>query len=166
MVKKKIVMCSIVAALLLGLGGCGNSDNTSVTDNSSPTQQEQVDKSTQKKDDDFVKPEELPYTMEILPPDIIGTVWGNLTFTNNSKYVIKSFDLTVEYTKEGKRDKTYYLCYDTIMPNESSTVIESFISDDWKPLELEYEIYDQDSQKSRRISYDYKLQEIKGTDWY
>lgn len=177
--KKKIIL--VVLGLFL-LGGCCASISDK-EDNKNDVRQEQQDKKDTNKnntknsnennsktkenneDNIFVIPQELPYNMNILPPDSIGTVYGNLTFKNNSKYVIKSFNLTIEYTRDGKKDKTYYSSYDTIMPGETSPIIDSFISNDWKPIKLEYKIYNKENGKYRRLEYDYKLDDLKGTSW-
>lgn len=111
-----------------------------------------------------VIPEELPFAMTVLEPDSIGTVYGNLIFQNNSKYIITAFDLTA--LDNVTNEKTYYCCYDTVMQGETSPIMESFASDDISVLKLEYTIYDKESGLSCHYEYDTKLERVQWTAWY
>lgn len=117
-------------------------------------------------DKKYVTLDELPYNMKIRQPDSIGNVYGDLTVTNNSNYIIKYFELKVEYTNnKGSKDVAYYINGDTIMQGETSTNISTFISKDWKPISLEIKVYDKETNTYCRETYDYKLNELKGTKW-
>lgn len=164
--KRKLILTIILSGLFVvgGFVGCssGNNINNMPTSNNEETN----NNINNKEEDKLTIPDQVPYNINILPPDSIGIVYGNLTFTNNGEYPITYFKLVAEYTdKDGKREKTYYNYFDTIMPGETSPTIETFGSSDWKPITLEYKIYNKETGKSRCIKYDYKLDELKATNW-
>lgn len=113
----------------------------------------------QKKDEPIVKISDLRIRYTILPPNSIGTVYMEGTYTNNSKYTIKSFSLTV--LLKDKNDKTYLSCYDTVLPGETSPIFDSFGPDSQSPDDVEFlecslQVIDETGD-SKFIDYDYKL---------
>lgn len=181
-IKKDIIkfICVTLFSLgVIGLIGCGsstnnseslNTNNASSSDNKKNNTQPNSDNqqnNTQTNEKPATIPNQLPYKMEVLQPDSIGTVYGNLTYTNNGEYPVTYFQLIIQYTdKDGNSGaKAYFTNYDTVMPGETSPVIKTFCNSDWKALTLEYKIYDKETQKSRRLQYDYKLEELRGSNW-
>lgn len=71
-----------------------------------------------------VKVEDLPYKILEQEPDSVGSVYGVATFTNNSKYPIKYFEMSgiIPSTNE----TSYFANTDTVMPGETSSNFESF----------------------------------------
>jgi len=63
-------------------------------------------------------------TQEIEPPDSIGSVYLNMTYTNNTQYPIVGFSLAA--LLKDSNEITYYSCYDTILPGETSANFVSF----------------------------------------
>lgn len=167
---KKILCLILMSISIVMFVGCGDKNNKETKNNTSEVNEEKSESKESKVKQDERKvaiPSELPYNMEVLPADSIGCVYGNLTYTNNSQYVVTMYQLTVQYTnRDGVQDKTYYSSYDTILPGETSPVIKAFGSSDWKPLELEYKIYDKGTGEYMRLVYDYKLDELKGSNWF
>ena len=107
-----------------------------------------------------VKIENLHYDITILPPNSIGTVWMEATYTNNSSYVIKSFSLTI--LLKDKNEKTYLSCYDTVLPGETSSIFNSFgptsmLSDDIEILKCSLRAIDENGD-NMFIDYDYKTE--------
>lgn len=57
-----------------------------------------------------------------LPPDSIGTIYMQTKFKNNSEYVLKS----IQYVYSFDDDKHYLSSYDTLLPGETSTLVDTF----------------------------------------
>ena len=159
-----LVLCSL---LMLGLVSCGNSakaeDSNAATNGGSNAKVE--DKKEDKKETPPVTLEELPFNVTILEPDSIGTVYMEATFTNNSKYAIKGFNIAA--LLKDKNEKTYLGTYDTVMPGETSPKFESFGPETKNPEDIEYLTYDvvviDDAGKEIYLNYDAKL---KKYTWY
>lgn len=96
---------------------------------------------------------------ELLPPDSIGCVYYQATLTNNLKqFVIISASVTYEYTnEEGNKDKTFLSFYDTVMPDETSPVSETFGSEDMKPVKASITLQPIGLDMEYYIDYDLKL---------
>lgn len=160
---KKLLMTIISGALLLSLVGCGG--NKKVDNNLQNNVNVQVEENSQEKEEPPVTIEELPMSVTILEPDSIGNRYMEATFTNNSKYAIKGFNVTV--LLKDKNEKTYLGSYDTVMPGEMSPKFESFApatgnADDIEYLEYEITVVDEDGEEIY-LSYDVKL---KMYEWY
>lgn len=110
-----------------------------------------------------IHPDEIKPTITILEPDSIGTVYMEATYTNNSKYPIIAYDMTV-LLKDTNR-KTYLTCYDTVLPGETSPKFESFgpstrDPNDYEILKLEVTAIAEDGE-NLYIEYDFKLGEAR-----
>lgn len=106
-----------------------------------------------------VKISDLDINIDILPPNIIDTVYMEATYTNNSSYTIKSFSLAV--LLKDKNDKTYLSCYDTVLPGDTSPKFDAFgpdtqLQSDIEFLECRLRIVDENGDDIF-IDYDYKL---------
>lgn len=162
-----------IVALSLVLVACSNDTNSDVTETkteavesvSETTVEEEtiVEKETvtEENDDVLVKVEELPYEFTIdEEPDSSDSVYAHYTYTNNSKYPVVGFNLTIHL--KDINEKTYASIYDTVMPNETSPSFETFApknsnKDDMEFLKLEYNVKNTDNGKEYLITYDYKL---------
>lgn len=114
--------------------------------------------------DVLVSIEELPFDLTILEPDSIGNIYGEMVFTNNSKYPITSFSVTI--LKKDDNEKSYYSTYDTVLPGESSPKFSTFAPEsgdinDVEYLEISYYVLDGDVYKS----YDYDTKTKKYELW-
>lgn len=163
---KKLLMAIITGTLLLSLVACG--EDKKVDDNSKNNANAQVEEKKDEKEEKEQPPvtiEELPMNVTMLEPDSIGNRYMEATFTNNSKYVIKGFDVTV--LLKDKNEKTYLTNYDTIMPGETSPKFETFApatgnSDDMEYLSYDITIVDENG-KEIYLTYDVKL---KTYSWF
>lgn len=160
---KKILSSLLCSVLILGLVGC-NSNTASKSDTASnpPVEVKEEVKKTEKE----VPPvtlEELPMNITILEPDSIGQRYIEATFTNNSKYAIKGFDVTI--LLKDKNEKSYLSNYDTIMPGETSPKFETFAPDTGKSEDIEYLEYQisvvKEDGTTVYLTYDAKLKTYK-----
>lgn len=156
---KKLLMAIMAGTLLLSLVGCGANENV---DNNS---QSNVNVQAEEKEQPPVTLEELPMNVTILEPDSIGNRYMEATFTNNSKYAIKGFNVTV--LLKDKNEKTYLGTYDTVMPGETSPKFESFApatgnAEDVEYLQYEITVVDENGEEIY-LSYDVKL---KTYEWF
>lgn len=97
--------------------------------------------------------EELPYRIVEQAPDSIGVVYGKGTFTNNSKYPIKMFDL--EGVLPSTNEPTYFTSSDTVLPGETSSNFENFYEKNMRINKISY-TYLKDG-KEVYVEYDVKL---------
>lgn len=160
---KKILMSIIVGTLLLSLAGCGT--NKVVDDNLQNNVDVQVEENKAEKEQPPVIIEELPLNVNILEPDSIGTRYMEGTFTNNSKYAIKGFNVTV--LLKDKNEKTYLGSYDTVMPGETSPKFECFAPETGNIEDIEYLKYEitvvDENGEEIYLTYDVKL---KTYEWF
>lgn len=113
----------------------------------------------------LVTVDQLPMDISIQDPDSIGTIYMKATYTNNSQYPIKGFNVTV-LLKE-TNEKTYLSCYDTVMPGETSPVFDAFGPpsqnlSDTEILNYTITVVGNDG-KDKYIDYDVKLNKY---EWY
>lgn len=160
---KKLLMAIIAGTLLLSLVGCGG--NKKVDNNSQNNVNVQVEEKNEEKEQPPVMIDELPMNVTILEPDSIGNRYMEATFTNNSKYAIKGFNVTV--LLKDKNEKTYLGTYDTVMPGETSPKFESFApatgnSEDIEYLQYEITVIDENGEEIY-LTYDVKL---KTYEWF
>lgn len=164
---KKILMAIITGTLLLSLVACG--EDKKVDDSSKNNANAQVEEKKDEKEEKEQKEqppvtiEELPMNVTMLEPDSIGNRYMEATFTNNSKYAIKGFDVTV--LLKDKNEKTYLTNYDTIMPGETSPKFETFApatgnSDDMEYLSYDITVVDENGEEIY-LTYDAKLKTYK-----
>ena len=160
---KKLLMAIIAGTLLLSLVGCGG--NKTVDNNSENNVNAQVEEKNEEKEQPPVTIEEVPMNLTILEPDSIGNRYMEATFTNNSKYAIKGFNVTV--LLKDKNEKTYLGNYDTIMPGETSPKFESFAPATGNVEDIEYLQYDitvvDENGQEIYLTYDVKL---KMYEWF
>jgi ABC-type Fe3+-hydroxamate transport system substrate-binding protein len=160
---KKLLMAIIAGTLLLSLVGCGG--NKTVDNNSENNVNAQVEGENEEKEQPPVTIEEVPMNLTILEPDSIGNRYMEATFTNNSKYAIKGFNVTV--LLKDKNEKTYLGNYDTIMPGETSPKFESFAPETGNVEDIEYLQYDitvvDENGQEIYLTYDVKL---KMYEWF
>ena len=158
---KKLLMAIIAGTLLLSLVGCGG--NKTVDNNSENNVNAQVEGENEEKEQPPVTIEEVPMNLTILEPDSIGNRYMEATFTNNSKYAIKGFNVTV--VLKDKNEKVYLSNYDTVMPGETSPKFETFATGNTEYIEyLQYDItvVDENGQEIY-LTYDVKL---KMYEWF
>lgn len=160
---KKLLMAIIAGTLLLSLVGCGG--NKKVDNNSQNNVNVQVEEKNEEKEQPPVMIDELPMNVTILEPDSIGNRYMEATFTNNSKYAIKGFNVTV--LLKDKNEKTYLGTYDTVTPGETSPKFESFApatgnSEDIEYLQYEITVINENGEEIY-LTYDVKL---KTYEWF
>ena len=160
---KKIITTLLSLLIVLTMTGCASTAKSDGEENNDKPNVEE----THKKDEETppVTIEELPLNVTILEPDSIGAVYMEATFTNNSKYVIKGFNVTV--LLKDKNEKTYLGTYDTVLSGETSPIFESFgpdtrNADDVEYLEYQITVVDENG-KEIYLTYDAKLKTYK---WY
>lgn len=100
-----------------------------------------------------VKVEDLPYSIVEQKPDSIGSVYGVATFTNNSKYPIKYFEMSG--VLPSTNETSYFMNSDTVMPGETSSNFESFYEKGTNISKISY-CYIKDDEEIY-VDYDVKL---------
>lgn len=112
----------------------------------------------------------IPVTLEdiemvgfkCLPPNSIGTIYMETKFKNNSDKILEAIQYVYVFD-----DKKHYLsCYDTLLPGETSTKVDTFGPesknlDDIQLLEVSFTV--KEDGKSIYVDYDAKLKEYS---WY
>lgn len=160
---KKIISVLLCGIMILGLVGCGSSTTPKQDDPSSTTEQKSTEKKEKAKDQPLATIEELPLEITILEPDAIGQRYVEATFTNNSKYAVKGFSVTI--LLKDKNEKTTLSTYDTVMPGETSPKFDSFAPDTGNKEDMEYLSYDitlvKEDGTTVYIEYDAKLKTYK-----
>lgn len=107
--------------------------------------------------------DQVPYKINILEPNSIGTVWMQATYTNNTKYPMTGFSMTV--LLKDKNEKAYLSNYDTVMPGETSSLFDTFGPQTMNIRDLEIlkiEIRAQNTNgKTLTVDYDTKLKKYE-----
>ena len=152
--KKRTLL--VIGVSMLALAGCG-ADNEAVKNVEPKQNVSVVEETTDNKNNPEVTIDQLPYEMEILPPDSIGEIYGKMTFTNNSKYPVKYFEVSINMLD--KNEKSYFISPDTVMPGETSPNFEAFSSADSvnnELLTITYTYVD-DNDQEVYVEYNAKL---------
>lgn len=68
--------------------------------------------------------DQVPFDIEILRPNSIGTVYMEATYKNNTNYPITSINLKI--LLKDKNETSYLTNYDTVMPGETSPKFNTF----------------------------------------
>ena len=90
-------------------------------------------------------------------PDLLGITYYTAYLKNTGDCPITSFELVFAYTDmEGNRSKTYMNTYDTILPGETSTIMQCFGSNDMELLRSSITVLDNEGN-SHLFEYDAKL---------
>ena len=161
---KKFLSILLSALVILGLVGCNSSTaSKSDADTASNPPVEVKEEKEPEKELPPVTIEELPMDLKILEPDSIGERYMEATFTNNSKYAIKGFNVTI--LLKDKNEKTFLGNYDTVMPGETSPKFESFAPKTGNTEDIEYLTYDitviDDNGTEIYLTYDVKLKKYE-----
>lgn len=120
-------------------------------------------KSFDKVSDDKQKPpvtaDQIDVNFTILPPDSIGTVWAEATYTNNSQYPISYIKIRV--LLKDTNTITYFTGVDTVKPGETSPVFEAFGPESQNDSDIEITQYTikvhLDDGETVYVDYDAKL---------
>ena len=70
-----------------------------------------------KENETAVKLEDFDLDIKVLPADSIGTVYMEVTYTNNNDETLTGYKITIKLPNV---EKTYLSCYDTVLPGEIS----------------------------------------------
>ena len=70
-----------------------------------------------KENETAVKLEDFDLDIKVLPADSTGTVYMEVTYTNNSDETLTGYKVTIKLPNV---EKTYLSCYDTVLPGEIS----------------------------------------------
>ena len=70
-----------------------------------------------KENETAVKLEDFDLDIKVLPSDSIGTVYMEVTYTNNNDETLTGYKVTIKLPNV---EKTYLSCYDTVLPGEIS----------------------------------------------
>ena len=157
-IMKKIITTLLSLLIILTMTGCvSTAKSEGAEDNDKPITE------GSNKEAPPVTIEELPLSVTILEPDSIGNVYMEATFTNNSKYAIKGFDVTV--LLKDKNEKTYLSSYDTVLSGETSPTFQAFgpstkNPDDMEYLEYQITVVGEDGNEIY-LTYDVKLKTYK-----
>ncbi len=107
--------------------------------------------------------EDLAYKLTIQPPNSIGTIYVDATYTNNSKYTLGAFQII--YLDKSKNEKRYLFNHDTVLPGETSPKFDTFgpssgRESDIEVLEIKYTLVDKEGKRTW-VDYDAKLKIYK-----
>lgn len=107
----------------------------------------------------LVKVTDIDLKTKILPPNSIGTIYLEATYTNNSDYAITSVKYV--YLCKDTNEKNYLSNYDTVLPGETSPKFDTFGPESGKKSDIEFltcdiTFIDKTGDKVY-IEYDYKL---------
>ena len=61
--------------------------------------------------------EDFDLDIKVLPADSIGTVYMEVTYTNNNDETLTGYKVIIKLPNV---EKTYLSCYDTVLPGEIS----------------------------------------------
>lgn len=94
--------------------------------------------------------------------DSIGTIYMKAKFKNNSKKTLKS----ISYAYEVDGEKQYLSCYDTLLPGDTSTVVDMFgpaskNKKDIKLLSADFTLKGENTDDDIYVEYDAKTKEYK-----
>lgn len=100
--------------------------------------------------------------LKVKKPDSLGNIYVEATVMNTTNFPLTYFEWT--FKDRNSSEKHYLSTYDTIMPGEKSTKMETFGPesgnvDDMDPLTVKFKVRF-DKETTLTVSYDYKLQEI------
>lgn len=157
---KKLFVGALVSTTALSFVACGTTDaNTESESNTNTTTSQGA---TYNKNETVVKLEDFDLDITVLPANSIGTVYMEATYTNNSDKALTGFDMTV---KLPNGEKTYLVCYDTVLPGETSPKFECFGPEsgnleDCEILKYQFIITNDDGTKTY-VEYDNKLKTYK-----
>jgi hypothetical protein len=152
---KKAVLVVLLFTAVLAITACGG--NSLIVDEQDPV--------VKNGNMPPISIEDVPLSILIDPPDVIGNIYMNATYTNNSNYPITGYDVVVLLKDEN--EKAYLASYDTVLPGETSPIFNTFgpMSQNVADIEiLAYTIIFRDeNNETIYIEYDTKLDEYQ---WY
>lgn len=171
---KRLFIVLLIISMLLVMTACVGSsgeinssmDSEDVTSENVTVEKEAEEEQSEEPAEEVpIHPDEIKPEITILEPDSIGNVYMEATYTNNSKYPITAYQLTV--LLKDKNEKTYLSNYDTVMPGETSPKFESFgpqtqDPNDYEILTLEVTARTEEGN-DLYIEYDFKLEEA---NWF
>lgn len=169
--KKKVLSIALALALALSLSACGGGGEEAETENTEAQQENSIEqeseeekKENDEKDEILVKVDELPFKIVKMDaePDSVGNVWVTYTYTNNSEYPVKFYEITAKL--KDTNEKTYYNCVDTVMPGDTSSNFEGVAPNNSDENDIEYLNLDYTLVKDGidyQISYDFKLDQYE-----
>lgn len=103
--------------------------------------------------------DQVPYNINILKPNSIGTVWMEATYKNNTNYPVTNFSMKV--LLKDTNTTRYLSNYDTVMPGETSPIFDTIGPSTQKLQDVEILTIDMrvelPNNKYLRIDYDAKL---------
>lgn len=107
--------------------------------------------------------DDLKFSFNILPPNLIGTVYVEATYTNNTSFPITS--LSLKYLRKDENEVSYLTYYSTVMPGDTSAKFDSFgpetqLLTDIELIECSITLTNELNEKIY-INYDYKLNTYK-----
>ena len=107
--------------------------------------------------------DDLKFSFNILPPNLIGTVYVEATYTNNTSFPITS--LSLKYLRNDENEVSYLTYYSTVMPGDTSAKFDSFgpetqLLTDIELIECSITLTNELNEKIY-INYDYKLNTYK-----
>ena len=153
--KKRMLTAMLTATISMLMGAtlltaCAEDKASTATTTEATTQSEETAQPSYNPSFELVNP-----TLE--EPDSIGVTYYTAYLKNTGDCPITSFELVFAYTDmEGNRSKTYMNTYDTILPGETSTIMQCFGSNDMELLRSSITVLDNEGN-SHLFEYDAKL---------
>ncbi|HCY06551.1 MAG TPA: hypothetical protein DHS57_04605 [Erysipelotrichaceae bacterium] len=163
---KKILSILFVFILLIGCSSNNVIEDTAIEDDFEKTMQElqkeileEYEKENSLDDSEMVTIDQLPYEIVHMDDklDSSGAAYVHYVFHNNSKFPILRFELSG--VLKDTNEKTYYVHYLTVMPNETSTQFDSFAptSLNVDDIEIKSILYYYLDSNDRKIEVEYNV---------
>jgi hypothetical protein len=160
--KKLVLLTFMVLALVLS--GCSAAEvdepvDVAEAEDISEEIPEEPEELEEEEEEIPIHPDQIPWDINILEPNSIGSVYMEATFTNNTDYPITRYHMKVHL--KDKNDTTYLTSHDTVMPGETSPIFDSFGPETMDPND--YEVLTLavrailDNGDELDIEYDFKL---------
>lgn len=159
--KKKTKLISCVAIMLLIFSGCNNNapaeENSSASTNVSTSTASGIENELSAIDYEAL----IPDNITILPPDSIGETYLQGNYINSTPYPIIGYDLS--YMDKGTTEISYLTTYETVLPDETSPLMENFAPESGDTSDIQYQslsVRFKVDDKEFIVDYDCRLAEI------
>lgn len=159
---KKAKLSALIFVALLAMSGCSND---APAENSSSATSESAPQTTEEKLSAIDYEALIPDNVTILPPDSIGETYLNANYVNNTPYPMVAYDLS--YMDKGTTEMCYLYTYETVLPDETSPLLENFAPESGDLADIQYQslsVQFKTDDGRYGVDYDCRLDEI--TDIY
>src|SRR5699024_10683574 len=155
MKKKLTILLALV--MVFSLTACGGNNEKELKEDVK-TEEKTETKDNKEKSNVLATIDDFKMDVVVEEPDSLGSVFAKMTLTNNTEYPLLSYEVTA--LRKDNNEKTYFVTYDTVMPEETSPNFETIVAENNNPGDYEiiaYEYSLKSGDKKIVINYDVKL---------